>query len=506
MTVAGGPHPGRDPAADRPARDRTCSPTAASCSRCATPSWPRSSVKEFLTTPIDWYFHLALEHLAARAGLAERDRGAGDLRRRAPTTCSPAPATWPARGRADRGTPTYVELRGTHFIQMEQPDGCTRCCSTSSTGSADARARCSAAARGSSSALGSWSRACCRLRQGGNESTVTSPAPRRRPEGPASHGHRSDRRRPRRRHDRAPPTGRRRRGRRHDRHRSRGALGPGLPPRRRRHRHRARHPAGAADRAAAGTRCSELGGSTRPRREGEGGLLGVAVSPDFATTDGSTSTSRTATDNRIVRASAAPAASSGRPAGAPRRHPQRLHPRRRPTRVRPRRLLYVSTGETGEPALAQDPDSLGGKILRITTDGEPGPRQPLRTAVCPRATATCRAWPSTTGQLWASEFGQDLRRAQPDRGRATTTAGPRSRAGRPTPRLRRPPAGLGHRRRLAVRPGLRRRLPLDGRAERRAAVAGRRCSGDRAGDPTAFFVGDYGRMRTVVAAPDGTSG
>ena len=61
-------------------------------------------------------------------------------------------------------------------------------------------------------------------------------------------------------------------------------------------------------------------------------------------------------------------------------------------------MLYVSTGEAGQPDLAQDRGSLGGKILRITQDGKPGARQPVAGArrSGPGATATSRDWPSTT--------------------------------------------------------------------------------------------------------------
>ena len=69
--------------------------------------------------------------------------------------------------------------------------------------------------------------------------------------------------------------------------------------------------------------------------------------------------------------------------------------------------LFVSTGETGEPELAQDRDSLGGKILHITPDGDPAPDNPVTGS--PVWTMGHRNVQGLAfdddGQLWATEFG-----------------------------------------------------------------------------------------------------
>lgn len=45
-------------------------------------------------------------------------------------------------------------------------------------------------------------------------------------------------------------------------------------------------------------------------------------------------------------------------------------------RFGPRGLLWVTTGEGGQPDLAQDPASMGGKLLRVTAEGDPAPGNP----------------------------------------------------------------------------------------------------------------------------------
>jgi glucose/arabinose dehydrogenase len=70
-------------------------------------------------------------------------------------------------------------------------------------------------------------------------------------------------------------------------------------------------------------------------------------------------------------------------------------------------FLYVTTGDASDGSSAQQPGSLGGKILRITTDGEPAPGNP--TSGSPVWSMGHRNvqgldW-DADGRMWASEFG-----------------------------------------------------------------------------------------------------
>jgi glucose/arabinose dehydrogenase len=74
----------------------------------------------------------------------------------------------------------------------------------------------------------------------------------------------------------------------------------------------------------------------------------------------------------------------------------------------PDKMLYAGTGETGDTGLAQDRASLGGKILRMTPDGQPVHGNPWADSVVysyGHRNVQGLAWDSAK-RLWASEFGQ----------------------------------------------------------------------------------------------------
>ncbi|MEV0144240.1 MULTISPECIES: PQQ-dependent sugar dehydrogenase [unclassified Nonomuraea] len=136
--------------------------------------------------------------------------------------------------------------------------------------------------------------------------------------------------------------------------------------------------------------------------DGEGGLMGVAVKGEqvflYYTA---------AEDNRIVRYRFAGGRLSepkvivrGIPKGA-------IHNGGR-LAFGPDGFLYATTGETGDRDLAQRRDSLGGKILRMTTDGAPAPGNPFGTLVYSLGHRNVQglAW-DPSGRLYASEFGQN---------------------------------------------------------------------------------------------------
>ncbi|MFD9815698.1 PQQ-dependent sugar dehydrogenase [Streptomyces sp. NPDC059080] len=243
---------------------------------------------------------------------------------------------------------------------------------------------------------------------------------------------------------------------------------------------------------------------------GEGGLLGLAVSPSFRGDHLVYAYFTTASDNRIARMSyddtRHPVDQLGAPHTVLRSIPKgHLHNGGR-IAFGPDRMLYASTGETGKKDLSQDKKSKAGKILRMTPDGAPARGNPDPRSVVysyGHRNVEGLAWDSGK-RLWASEFGEDtwdeLNLIEPGRNYgwpAREGRGPTS--GRyVNPVLQwRPvdasPSGLAYAKGSLWMAALRGerlwRIPLNG-AKPAAA-------------PQAFFTRRYGRLRTVLPADHG---
>jgi glucose/arabinose dehydrogenase len=239
--------------------------------------------------------------------------------------------------------------------------------------------------------------------------------------------------------------------------------------------------------------------------QGEGGLLGVAVSPKFDQDRTLYFYVSSDNDNRIVTATLDKGGLSdttpiltGIPLGS-------IHDGGR-LEFGPDGFLYASTGEAGTPDLAQDRSSLAGKILRLTPKGKPAPGNPFGDEIWSWGHRNVQGLAFTDdGQLWASEFGQntfdELNRIDAGanygwpqvEGEGGTDAGfvdPQAVWGTDVAS----PSGLAYAEGALWMAALRGtrlwRIPLES-------------DGD-AGQPEAYFIGEYGRMRTVVVAPDGS--
>ncbi len=241
--------------------------------------------------------------------------------------------------------------------------------------------------------------------------------------------------------------------------------------------------------------------------QGEGGLLGLTAHPDgeqlyvyySAAAHG---------DNRVVRFSPGAADAEIIVDGIP--HAS-IHNGGR-IAFGPDGDLYVATGDAGESSRAQDPSSLAGKILRVTPDGAVPPDNPI--AGSPVYATGLRnvqglAW-DADGRLLATEFGPgcddevNLIVAGGNYGWPDPCGETREGAIEPVI-VRQPPvaswSGATIPRRSAVPEWDGQLLAAALRGERlwRFALDGGTVTG-----AAETFVGDYGRLRHVEQAPDGS--
>lgn len=73
----------------------------------------------------------------------------------------------------------------------------------------------------------------------------------------------------------------------------------------------------------------------------------------------------------------------------------------------PDKMLYIATGDAENPSQAQDKNTLGGKILRVTDEGKPAPINPFNNLIYSYGHRNVQglAWDSN-GTLWATEHGR----------------------------------------------------------------------------------------------------
>lgn len=247
---------------------------------------------------------------------------------------------------------------------------------------------------------------------------------------------------------------------------------------------------------------------------GEGGLLGLALSPGFAADHYLYAYFTAADDNRIARMRLE-GTGAGAGAGGELRlgEPEVIfsgiskastHNGGR-IRFGPDGFLYVGTGDSQRREQPQDRNALGGKILRLTKDGAPAPGNPFpNNPVYSLGHRNVQglAWDGQ-GRLWASEFGPDvndeLNLIQPggNYGWPEVTGAPH-RDGFIDAKVVWPstadssPSGL----------------EIVGSTAYLGALRGQRIwavplDGENAGTPVGYFTRQFGRIRNVSLAPNG---
>ncbi|MEV0347646.1 PQQ-dependent sugar dehydrogenase [Nonomuraea sp. NPDC050680] len=141
---------------------------------------------------------------------------------------------------------------------------------------------------------------------------------------------------------------------------------------------------------------------------GEGGLLGIAVSPTYAQDQWVYAYFSTSNDNRLVRFRLnAPQTQNVLFSGVPR---AANHNGGR-IAFGPDGQLYVSTGDAGNTANAQNLNTPAGKILRMTPSGGVPPDNPFggsRVYSYGHRNVQGLAW-DAQGRMYATEFGQNTR-------------------------------------------------------------------------------------------------
>lgn len=235
---------------------------------------------------------------------------------------------------------------------------------------------------------------------------------------------------------------------------------------------------------------------------GDGGLLGIAVSPKYSSDKTIYVHYSTAKDNRIGKL-----VLKGKLQPILTGIPRSTDDNGGALAFGPDGYLYAGTGDGTTGTQAQNPKSLGGKILRMTTAGKPAPGNPTKNSLVwslGHRNVQGLAWDKTK-RMYASESGQPKNGELNVIVKGKNYGWGKADGASSSPALTSP---------IYSWPNADSYCSGVGVVEQTVATAcllGKRvwllditANGTVLGTPQALLTGEYGRLRGLVAAPDGS--
>jgi glucose/arabinose dehydrogenase len=256
------------------------------------------------------------------------------------------------------------------------------------------------------------------------------------------------------------------------------------------------------DSDANGLKVTEVQRIEEAQAAGDGGLLGIAVSPKYATDKTVFIYYSTANDNRIAKLIL-----KSKPQPILTGIPHSRDDNGGQLAFGPDGFLYATTGDSTTGTQAQNPKSLGGKILRLTTAGKPAPGNPIKDSPVwslGHRNVQGIAWDKTK-RMYATENGQPRSGELNVIVKGANYGWARADGAGTDPKLTNPlfswPIADSYCAGVAVVEQTVATACLLGRRVWLLNVTG---NGTVLGGPQALLTGEYGRLRGLVAAPDGS--
>ncbi|MFG1602543.1 PQQ-dependent sugar dehydrogenase [Actinoplanes sp. NPDC049265] len=254
---------------------------------------------------------------------------------------------------------------------------------------------------------------------------------------------------------------------------------------------------------ADGLKVTEVQRLSEPVSAGDGGLLGIAVSPKYAEDKTAYVFYTTAKDNRIAKFQL-----GGKLTPIVTGLPRSDSDNGGQLAFGPDGFLYATTADaTDDGSLAQNPKSTGGKILRMTTAGKPAPGNPVKTSLIwssGHRDVLGLAWDSAK-RMYATETGQNASGELNVITKGKNYGWPTADGDSPDAKFTNPlvswPIADSSCAGVAVLERTIATACLTGKRIWLVSVTG---NGTLIGQPREVLKDEYGRLRGLVAGPDGS--